>query len=95
MWASGKLYKPGKISTWERMKETDRRATRHYATLGTGFVPNCSGLRGREKPELYETCKSREVMRNKDNSILWDNARLMKAEKQGETKMIQSLEVAL
>ena len=63
VWASRKLHKPGKILTRE-MKKTGRRATRRYAALGAGLVPDYPGLRGREKPKLYLTCKSREVSRN-------------------------------
>ena len=42
-----------------------------YATLGVGLTPDCAGLRGREKPELYKTSKSREVSRNQDDLVSW------------------------
>ena len=32
-----------------------RRFTRHNATLGAGLVLDNPGLKGRERPELYET----------------------------------------
>ena len=45
-------------------KKTDRRATWHYAALGAGLLPDCPGLRGREKPQLYQTHEIRESRRN-------------------------------
>ena len=53
----------GEISARDK-KETGRRAIRLYATLGAGLSPNCSGLKNREKPELYHTRESQEVSRN-------------------------------
>ena len=41
-----------------RMKKSGRKPTRHYTALAARLVPDCSGFRGREKPELYETCIS-------------------------------------
>ena len=122
-------------------KKTGRRPTGCYAALVIGLAPDYPGLRGREKPELYQTCESREVKRIEDDLVPWDSpdenhkcqeeswnyndkvlwdcpilylwkyrieeklklfstlrwpcTRLMKVEKQGETKMIQCFEVAL
>ena len=44
-----------------RMKKTGGKVTRCYVTLGSGVVPDCTGLRGREKPDLYEMHESREA----------------------------------
>ena len=58
-WASGKLYKPRKISTLMRYEQTKKktvwRAIRCYATLGTGDAPDCPGLRGWEKCGLLRS----------------------------------------
>ena len=50
------------------MKKTGRRTTRHYATLGIGFVPCCSGWRNREKPELMGLAKIEKWIESK---MIW------------------------
>ena len=45
-------------------KKTAKRATRCYFTLGTGLESDCPALRGREKPELYQTHENRDMRRN-------------------------------
>ena len=56
---------------YPRTKKTSRRAARPYAALNAGLVSDHPVLRGREKPELYETNESRETRRNKDNLMPW------------------------
>ena len=90
-WESRKLYKPKKISAREK---TSRRTTRHYVALGAGLEPDCPGLRGRKKPELYQICKSREESKMMC-CLEMALTRLAKIKKQDETKMIQCLEVTL
>ena len=62
-------------STDERIPDRDRQkaATRCHVALGSGLVPDYPGLRGREKPKLYETRESREVNRSQNDSMLWDD----------------------
>ena len=38
-----------------------KTTTRRPIALGSSLVPNCPGLRGREKPEMYKTYESRET----------------------------------
>ena len=47
---------------WDKqITKTGRRATRHYVALAAGLVADCSMLRNREKPELYQSCESRKA----------------------------------
>ena len=73
-------------------KKTVRRATRRYVALGALLAPDCTGLRGKENSELYETRKSREARKNQDDSMLWDYATPTKAEKR-EAKIFQCLNI--
>ena len=50
MWSRGLRRCPEKYIN-QRTKKTGRRATWSYAALGAGLASDCSGLRGREKPE--------------------------------------------
>ena len=61
--ASGKLYNDQRFSTKGNNKGAGRRITRRYITLGARLVPDVSGLRGRKRPELYKTRKSKENLR--------------------------------
>ena len=76
------------ILTWEgfgsrrdkpRTKKTGRRITRSYTAPGAGLAQDCPGLRGREKPVLYQTRESREADRDKDDSESLDERRCSRA----------------
>ena len=99
-WASGKLYKLLKIFNWERTKEMSVRVTRHHIALGSGLVPDCTGLRGREKLELYQMHKSREMWRNwlaEVKKQVWSKRSVpcegLEFKDWLETKMIKYLEI--
>ena len=46
-----------------------KKKTICHIPLGSGLAPDCSRLSGREKPDMYETHKSREAKRNLDISM--------------------------
>ncbi len=41
----------------------------NYVVLSSGLAPDCPGLRGGEKPEIYEIGENKEARRNKDDSL--------------------------
>ena len=67
-WASGKYVNPR-----ETIKEQRPAEEVLDVTLSTNFVLDCPGLRGREKPELYETRESQDMSRNENDSVPWDS----------------------
>ena len=59
--------KQTKVNRMQVVLHRLKATTRCHVTLGYGLAPDCSGLRGREKPEMYESHESRETRRNLDD----------------------------
>ena len=53
----------------KRTKNTDIRATRRYAVVGSGLEPDFSRLSDREKHYLYQTQENGEARRNDNDSM--------------------------